>query len=156
MNIKQAIRTLLMSDISNYKISKEVGIAQTTLGDYTTGKSKLGNMKLDHAMKLYEYYTKNEEEINMSYALKQIKEIALPGSWELAGMEVITGLDDTKEIVEEMAHLYVKGENYGETASQYILRKLEDEDRVKEADAYEEEADDIMWVDEIDRWIVLD
>src|SRR5699024_9423970 len=155
MNIKQAIKTLLMSDISNYKISKEVGIAQTTLGDYTTGKSKLGNMKLDHAMKLYEYYTKNEEEINMSYALKQIKGIALPGSWELAGMEIITGLDDTDEIIEEMANLYTE-ENDDETASQFILRKLEEEGRVKEADAYEEETDGIMWVDEIDRWIELD
>lgn len=155
MNIKQAIKTLLMSDISNYKISKEVGIAQTTLGDYTTGKSKLGNMKLDHAMKLYEYYTKNEEEINMSYALKQIKGIALPGSWELAGMEIITELDDTNEIVEEMARLYVEEQN-DETASQFILRKLEEEDRVKEADVYEEETDDIIWVDEIDRWIELD
>lgn len=155
MNIKQAIKTLLMSDISNYKISKEVGIAQTTLGDYTTGKSKLGNMKLDHAMKLYEYYTKNEEEINMSYALKQFKEVELPGSWELAGMEIITGLDDTNEIVEEMARLYVE-EQDDETASQFILRKLEEEDRVKEADAYEEETDGILWVDEIDRWIELD
>jgi len=155
MNIKQAIKTLLMSDISNYKISKEVGIAQTTLGDYTTGKSKLGNMKLDHAMKLYEYYTKNEEEINMSYALKQFKGIALPGSWELAGMEVITGLDDTNEIIEEMARLYVEEQN-DETASQFILRKLEEEGRVKESDAYEEEADGILWVDETDRWIELD
>lgn len=150
MNIKQAIKTLLMSDISNYKISKEVGIAQTTLGDYTTGKSKLGNMKLDHAMKLYEYYTKNEEEIEMMNIINQFKEVALPGSWELAGMEVITGLDD----VEEMARLYVE-EQDDETASQFVLRKLEEEDRVKEADVYEEETDDIMWVDEIDRWIEL-
>ncbi len=58
MSIKSNIEALLQSEISNYKISKETGIAQTTLGDYTTGKSKIGNMKLDHAITLNEYYNK--------------------------------------------------------------------------------------------------
>lgn len=74
MNIKEAIESLLSSHISNYKISKDVGIAQTTLGDYTTGKSKLGNMKLDHAMKLYDYYLKNEEDIKMREIFNEIDE----------------------------------------------------------------------------------
>lgn len=59
MSIKNNIETLLKSEISNYKISKATGIAQTTLGDYTNGKSKIGNMKLDHAVKLNEFYLKN-------------------------------------------------------------------------------------------------
>lgn len=62
MNIKDNIQALLASkDISNYKISKETGIAQTTLSDYSTGKSQIGNMKLDHAIKLNEYYLKIKE-----------------------------------------------------------------------------------------------
>lgn len=57
--MKENIKKLLESDISNYRISKETGIAQTTLGDYSRGVSKIGNMKLDHAIKLNEFYLKN-------------------------------------------------------------------------------------------------
>lgn len=66
MDIKENIQKLFENkEISNYKISKETGIAQTTLSDYTTGKSKIGNMKLDHALKLNEYYLKNLNEKNI-------------------------------------------------------------------------------------------
>src|SRR5690625_6830054 len=59
MDIKRDIKNLLESkEIKNYRISKETGIAQTTLSDYATGKSKIGNMKLDHALKLYDFYKK--------------------------------------------------------------------------------------------------
>lgn len=62
MNIIENIQALLESkEVSNYKISKETGIAQTTLSDYAVGKSKIGNMKLDHAIKLNNYYLKIKE-----------------------------------------------------------------------------------------------
>ncbi|MGM8213152.1 hypothetical protein ACLIBH_10210 [Virgibacillus sp. W0430] len=62
MNIKENIQKLLESkEISNYKISKDTGIAPMTLSDYATGKSIIGNMKLDHAIKLNEYYLKNKD-----------------------------------------------------------------------------------------------
>lgn len=55
--MKENIKKLLGLKIpSNYKISQVTGIAQTTLSDYATGKSNLGNMKLDHAIKLNNYY----------------------------------------------------------------------------------------------------
>lgn len=57
--IKDNIQHLLESDISNYKIHKDTGIAQSTLSDLKKGKSKIGNMKLDHAIKLNEFYLKN-------------------------------------------------------------------------------------------------
>lgn len=64
--MKESIMKLLTSEhISNYKISKETGIAQTTLSDYATGKSKIGNMKLDHALKLYDYYKKYKDVVEM-------------------------------------------------------------------------------------------
>jgi len=62
MNIKENIRTLLESEeISNYKISKETGIAQTTLSRFARGESDIGNMSLDNALKLNEYYLKIRE-----------------------------------------------------------------------------------------------
>ncbi|WP_227995172.1 hypothetical protein [Oceanobacillus sp. CFH 90083] len=64
MDMKENIKNLLESEeVSNYKISKETGIAQTTLSDYASGKSKIGNMKLDHALKLYEFYLSHKDEV---------------------------------------------------------------------------------------------
>lgn len=153
--MRDNIIKLINSGITAYTVANESGLPRNTVYRIFTGEAKLDNVSLKNAEALNEYFLENKEEINMSYALKQIKEIALPGSWELAGMEIITGLDDTNEIVEEMARLYVE-EKDDETASQFILRKLEEENRVKEADAYEEETYGILWVDEIDRWIELD
>lgn len=66
MDIKRNIKMLLASEeISNYKISKETGIAQTTLSDYATGKSSIGNMKLDHAIKLNKYYKEKIKLMNV-------------------------------------------------------------------------------------------
>src|SRR5699024_1620893 len=53
------IKKLLASDlVSNYKISKETGIRQSTLSDYARGVSKIENMRLEHAQKLNDYYIK--------------------------------------------------------------------------------------------------
>ncbi|MEJ8777614.1 hypothetical protein [Pseudogracilibacillus sp. ICA-222130] len=59
MNIKENISKLLFdSGLSNYKISKDTGIAQTTLGRFTTKKSDIDNMSLGNAIKLNEYYSR--------------------------------------------------------------------------------------------------
>lgn len=58
-DIKDNIRKLLDSEISNYRIYKDIGIAQSTLSDLKNGKSKVGDMKLDTALKLNRYYLKN-------------------------------------------------------------------------------------------------
>lgn len=66
MDIKKNIENLLASQtITNYQISKETGIAQSTLSDYTKGKTKIGNMKLDHAVLLNEFYLNNMEKLLM-------------------------------------------------------------------------------------------
>ena len=59
MDIKDNIEKLMQSEISNYRIHKETGVAQSTLSDLKSGKSKLGNIKLDVALKLNEFYLKN-------------------------------------------------------------------------------------------------
>jgi len=59
MDIKENIEKLMQSEISNYRIHKETGVAQSTLSDLKSGKSKLGNIKLDVALKLNEFYLKN-------------------------------------------------------------------------------------------------
>jgi len=59
-SIKDNIRSLLNSNISNYRINKDTGVAQSTLSDLKNGKSKLEDVKLEVALKLNDYYTKNK------------------------------------------------------------------------------------------------
>jgi len=57
--MKENIKKLLTSEeISIYRISKDTGIAESTLRDHANGKTEIGNMKLDFALKLNEYYLK--------------------------------------------------------------------------------------------------
>jgi len=57
-NIKDNIQKLLDSDISNYRIYKDTGIAQSTLSDLKNGKTSIDSMRLDNALKLNDYYLK--------------------------------------------------------------------------------------------------
>lgn len=72
MDIKQNIKRLFETT-TNYKISNETDIAQTTLGRYTSGNSKIGNMKLDHAITLNNYYIKNKEMLSMQNLVNAIR-----------------------------------------------------------------------------------
>lgn len=59
IDIKENIEKLLFeSGESMYKISKETGIAQTTLSRFVRKESDIENMSLKNAMKLNEYYLK--------------------------------------------------------------------------------------------------
>lgn len=58
-NIKENIQKLLDSDITNYRIYKDTGVAQSTLSDLKNKKSNIGDMRLNVALKLNEYYLKN-------------------------------------------------------------------------------------------------
>lgn len=57
-DIKKNIQKLLESDITNYRIYKDTGIAQSTLSDLKNGKTSIDSMCLDNALKLNEYYLK--------------------------------------------------------------------------------------------------
>lgn len=57
-DIKRNIQNLLDSDITNYRISKDTGIAQSTLSDLINGKTTIDSMRLDNALILNEYYLK--------------------------------------------------------------------------------------------------
>lgn len=55
--MKKAIEWLLFkSGVSNYQISQATGISQVVLSKYATGKSDIGRMTLDNAIKIYNYF----------------------------------------------------------------------------------------------------
>lgn len=54
--IKDNIRRLFTSGVSNYAIHKATGISQSSLSEVKKGIAKLGNITLDNAIKLNNYY----------------------------------------------------------------------------------------------------
>lgn len=65
--IKSAIEKLFAdSNITNYQISKATGISQVSLSKFAKGDSDIDNMPLGNALKLYDFYLKNKEGIQVS------------------------------------------------------------------------------------------
>lgn len=58
-DIKNNIEKLFFdSDVTNYKIYKATGIRESSLSDIKNKKTKIGNIKLDNAIKLNDFYLK--------------------------------------------------------------------------------------------------
>lgn len=72
--MKNNIKKLLASKISNYRISLDTGISQPLLAKYSNRKSEIGNMTLDKAIILNEYYIKIKEAIEMKVLVTEIRE----------------------------------------------------------------------------------
>ena len=148
--MKENIKKLLESkEISNYRISKDTGIAQTTLSDYASGKSDIGNMKLDHAIKLNQYW----EEINMTNKIKEAIEYGL-------NEDLIKSLTEEETIdaaIEKLAEMYEGSEL---TVEQFVFEKAEEVGIVRDAEEYDDNdeanADGYYWFDEVSKWIMLD
>ena len=56
MRTSEVIRTLLNSSLTSYRIGKHTGVGATFVDNYRTGKTKLGNMSLEKAELLEDYY----------------------------------------------------------------------------------------------------
>lgn len=70
-NVMREIEYLVLeSPISNYKISQETGIAQTSLSNYSMGKSGMKRMPLNNAIKLHKYYKRE-----FGYLMEIIKKV---------------------------------------------------------------------------------
>jgi len=96
--MKQNIDTLFRMT-KNYRISKATGLAQTTLGRYTSGSSDIGNMKLDHAITLNEYYNKIKGEIKMKNIIT-----TLQNNWKVDGEDgkYATVYSNKEELLDEI------------------------------------------------------
>lgn len=73
--VKEIEYLVLESPISNYRISQATGIAQTSLSNYSTGKSEMKRMPLINAIKLHEYYKKELGEL--MELIKKVEEFEL-------------------------------------------------------------------------------
>lgn len=56
MRIEEKIEALLNSGATQYAISKNTGISQSTISELKSGKRKIGNLTLTKAQLLADYY----------------------------------------------------------------------------------------------------
>lgn len=88
--IRKNIEKLLKSGITAYRLSKDTGIALNSVNRLITGKTYIGNITLDNAEKLNEYYLKKVA----SYDMKKIVKLA-----KLKAFEHVIGTEK-RELVE--------------------------------------------------------
>ena len=145
-NYKNVEMLLKSEEVSNYKIFKDTGIAQSTLSDYSSGKSKIGNMKFEHAIILSNYW----EAIKMKEQIKQAIEYGLSIDW----VKAVTGQDAVDEAIETLEEMYVDTDL---TVEQFVFEKLQEDGRVKDEDAFDDEPEaneqGYYWYDEVSKWI---
>mgnify|MGYP001363689944 CR=1 FL=1 len=98
--IKKNIEKLLNSDLSNYRISKRTGIDQATLSRFKNGKTKIGDMKLDNALKLNKLWEEYKMEIikieHIENIEKNMDNVVSDGVYEYTLSKVIFGDGTTK------------------------------------------------------------
>src|SRR5699024_8611145 len=71
--VKKNIEALLNLGITNYRIHKNTDVAESTLSDLKKDKSKIGNLKLDHALSLNSYYKKIIKDVETMIDTRQYK-----------------------------------------------------------------------------------
>lgn len=98
--IKKNIEKLLNSDLSNYRISKRTGIDQATLSRFKNGKTKIGDMKLDNALKLNNLWEEYKMEIVNTEFIegfeKDMNNVVSDGVYEYTLSKVTLGDGSTK------------------------------------------------------------
>lgn len=62
MKLKEKVRAVLDSNLSQYAISKKTGISQGSLSELRNGKREIGNLTIDIAQKLADLYDEGEVE----------------------------------------------------------------------------------------------
>lgn len=56
MKLKDKVRAVLDSNLSQYEINKKTGVSQGSLSALRNGKKKIGNLSIDTAEKLADLY----------------------------------------------------------------------------------------------------
>lgn len=115
--MKKEIEELLNSDLTSYKIAKETGITVQQIDRYRKS-SKVGNITLDNAIKLYNYYNKeNRRMLKLSFKYKgQTKEVYSNSLEDVTreAFEYFKNDEHANEVFEKGAEEFIKDYLNGE------------------------------------------
>lgn len=108
--MKKEIEELLNSDLTSYKIAKETGITVQQIDRYRKS-SKVGNITLDNAIKLYNYYKKRGMDMrNYDKMMVIVNELVLEDGasvdfWFKDKPNDITTSNSVEELKSHLGHL---------------------------------------------------
>ena len=108
--MKKEIEELLNSDLTSYKIAKETGITVQQIDRYRKS-SKVGNITLDNAIKLYNYYKKRGMDMrNYDKMMVIVNELVLEEGasvdfWHEDKPNDITTSNSVEELKSHLGHL---------------------------------------------------
>lgn len=108
--MKKEIEELLKSDLTSYKIAKETGITVQQIDRYRKS-SKVGNITLDNAIKLYNYYKKRGMDMrNYDKIMVIVNELVLEDGasvdfWFEDKPNDITTSNSVEELKSHLGHL---------------------------------------------------
>lgn len=144
MRTSEAVRMLLSSDLTSYRIGKDTGVGATFIDNYRTHKAKLENMSLEKAELLEDYYYNVAINLIQDKAKEEIEEY-LNNYKKTYSTEMDQKFHMFKSDVYSLAQEYRKGEAYVYTKKEFlefIQEKIEEETDEDIRETIEKEYDD--------------
>lgn len=136
----------VLDNRTSYEVAKDLGISNRTINRYQNGTTPIDNMTAKTMGTIYNYYLREMGKMT----IKQAIEYGLSIDW----VKAVTGQDAVDEAIEELANMYVDTDL---TVEQFVFEKLQEEGRVKDDDAFDDEAEaneqGYYWYDEVSKWI---
>lgn len=114
--MKKEIEELLNSDLTSYKIAKETGITVQQIDRYRKS-SKVGNITLDNAIKLYNFYKKEKKMIKLTFKYKGAEKEVYSDSLEgvvREAFEYFKNDEQANEVYNQGAEEFIKDYLNGE------------------------------------------
>lgn len=139
----------VLDNRTSYEVAKDLGISNRTINRYQNGTTPIDNMTAKTMGTIYNYYLREMGKMT----IKQAIEYGLSVEW----VKVVTGQDTIDAAIETLEEMYVDTDL---TVEQFVFEKLKEDDRVKNEDAFDDEAEanaeGYYWYDEVNKWITVD
>lgn len=136
----------VLDNRTSYEVAKDLGISNRTINRYQNGTTPIDNMTAKTMGTIYNYYLREMGKMT----IKQAIEYGLSVEW----VKVVTGQDTIDVAIETLEEMYVDTDL---TVEQFVFEKLKEDDRVKNEDAFDDEAEanaeGYYWYDEVKKWI---
>ena len=144
--MRKNVESLINSSITAHQVAADTGLPRNTVYRIFTGETELSNVKFGTVEILNNYWEMN----GMKEQIKQAIDYGLSIDW----VKAVTGHETESEAIETLAEMY---DDKDLTIEQFVFEKLQEDGRVKDADAFDDEAEanaeGYYWYDDVSKWI---